>query len=119
MACTGNGNKAMGPTHVLNKKTDSQKSWNWLSPLVRDHVEYANDHAMAIDVTEDVLPERSFEVEVLGNFWLGIGSFLHRTRWEGPIEIRESKIAHYFASEVINRTFFFVNFGRHMTNIGK
>ncbi|XP_031212590.1 tudor domain-containing protein 15 isoform X2 [Mastomys coucha] len=126
--CTGNGNKAMGCTLALNKKTDSQKKGNCLSPLVRDHVEYANDHVMSRDVSKDVLPEEgSFEVEVFdhGNTAivngskvysinrelltiprLGIGSFLHRIRWDGPIEICKSRIADYFASGVINRIVF-------------
>ncbi|XP_052042702.1 tudor domain-containing protein 15 [Apodemus sylvaticus] len=122
-AQTGNGNKAMGLTHVLKEKTDSHKNWNCLSPLVRDHAGYANDQAMSGDVTKDVLSEDGpVEVEVFddGNTaivngskvysinreiltvpQLGIGSFLHRIRWDGAVEICKSKITDYFASGVI------------------
>jgi tudor domain-containing protein 1/4/6/7 len=124
MVRTRTGNKAMGLTNVLNEKTDSQKNWSCVSPLVRDQVEYANEHVMSRDVTKDGLPEEgSFEVEVFdhGNSaivngskvysinrelltipQLTIGSFLHRIRWDGPIEICKSKIADYFPSGVIN-----------------
>uniref|UniRef100_A0A8I6AN93 Tudor domain containing 15 n=1 Tax=Rattus norvegicus TaxID=10116 RepID=A0A8I6AN93_RAT len=119
MASTENGNEATELTDVLKEKTDSQKNRNCLTLLVRDHAEYGNDHATSRGVTKNVLAEGSFEVEVFdhGNTAivngskvysinrelltiprLGIGSFLHRVRWDGPIEICKSKIANYFAS---------------------
>ncbi|XP_021509980.1 tudor domain-containing protein 15 [Meriones unguiculatus] len=121
----GNINKATELTDALSERTSSQKTQYFLSPLVRDYVEHSNDHAMSRDVSKKVLPEGSFEVEVFdhGNSaivngakvysinrelltipQLGIYSFLHRIRWNGPIEMCKSKIADYFALAVTNRT---------------
>ncbi|KAL1783092.1 hypothetical protein HispidOSU_010105, partial [Sigmodon hispidus] len=59
----GNGNKAIGLTDDLSERIRGQKKQNSLSPLVRDPVEYSGDHAMSRDITKEVLPEGSFEVE--------------------------------------------------------
>ncbi|ERE69007.1 tudor domain-containing protein 15 [Cricetulus griseus] len=120
----GNGNEAIGLTDVLNERTNGQKKQNSLSLLVRDHVEYSNNHAVSTDSTKEVLPKGPFEVEVFdhGNTaivngskvysisrelltmpQLGIYSFLHRIKWNGPIEMCKSKIAEYFSLGVINR----------------
>ncbi|KAL6051517.1 hypothetical protein STEG23_011322 [Scotinomys teguina] len=120
----GNGNEATGLASVLNERTHSQKEQNSLIPLMRDHVEYSSDCAVSRDKTKEVLPEGSFEVKVFdhGNTAivngfkvysinrelltiprLEIYSFLHRIRWNGPIEMCKSKIADYFSSGVINR----------------
>ncbi|XP_042123213.1 tudor domain-containing protein 15 isoform X1 [Peromyscus maniculatus bairdii] len=120
----GNGNEAIGLTNVLNERTNGQKKQNSLSPLVRDCVEYSSDHAVSRDITKEVLSEGPFEVKVFdhGNTAivngskvysinrelltmprLGIYSFLRRIRWNGPIEMCQSKIADCFSSGVINR----------------
>ncbi|CAH6786860.1 Tdrd15 [Phodopus roborovskii] len=120
----GDGNKAIGLTDVLNKGTNGQKKQKSLGLLVRDHVEYSNNHAVSRDITKEVLREGPFVVEVFdhGNTaivnssklyslnrelltmpQLGVYSFLRRIKWNGPIEMCKSKITDYFSSGVIHR----------------